>query len=119
MTQHDDFGDAEHATAEVRHVVPAIVERIGAPMRGVFTVKAPRRAYLVEQDITSERDDGGTWKESRGVIGRGQLHILAGEGGAGKGRWLLTIAAALAASDAPRPKDPDVLWEPGADTRLW
>ena len=116
MTTTDDgFGEAEQATAEVRPVVPAIVERIGAPMRGVFTKPAHRRAYLVEQDITSERDDGGTWKESRGVIGRGQLHILAGEGGAGKGRWLLTIAAALAASDAPRPKDPDVLWEPGAD----
>jgi len=115
MTQHD-FGDAEHATAEVRHVVPAIVERIGAPMRGVFTKPAPRRAYLVEQVVRFTDDDGDTKRiERHGVIGRGQLHILAGEGGAGKGRWLLTIAAALAASDAPRPKDPDVLWEPGAD----
>jgi hypothetical protein len=117
MTTTDDgFGEAEQATAEVRHVVPAIVERIGAPMRGVFTKPAPRRAYLVEQVVRFTDDDGDTKRtETRGVIGRGQLHILAGEGGAGKGRWLLTIAAALAASDAPHPKDPDVLWEPGAD----
>ena len=117
MTTTDDgFGEAEQATAEVRPVVPAIVARIGAPMRGVFTKPAPPRAYLVEQVVRFTDDDGDTKRtEVRGVIGRGQLHILAGEGGAGKGRWLLTIAAAIAASDAPRPKDPDVLWEPGAD----
>jgi len=113
MTKHqpptdDDLNDLDEGL-QPKPVVPAIVERIGAPMRGVFTKPAPRRAYLVEQDITSEREDGKTWKESRGVIGRGQLHILAGEGGAGKGRWLLTIAAALAASDAPHPPAPDVI----------
>ncbi len=107
MTQHDDdFGDAEHATAEVRPKVPPIVERIGAPMRGVFTVPAIRRAYLVEQVESFTDDDGNTKRiERRGVIGRGQVHILAGEGGAGKGRWLLTIAAALATSASRR--DPD------------
>lgn len=111
-----DFGEAEQATAEVRPKVPAIVERIGAPMRGVFTKPAPRRAYLVEQVVRFTDDDGDTTRtEIRGVIGRGQVHILAGEGGAGKGRWLLTIAAAIAASDAPRPRDSEVLWEPGAD----
>ena len=116
-TTTDDFGEAEQARRDGvgKPKVPAIVERIGAPMRGVFTVKAPRRAYLVEQVVRFTDDDGDTTQtEIRGVIGRGQVHILAGEGGAGKGRWLLTIAAAIAASDAPRPKAPDVLWEPGA-----
>ena len=43
--------EKEHATAEVRPKVPEIVERIGAPTRGVFTTPAPRRAYLVEQVV--------------------------------------------------------------------
>jgi len=113
MTQHDDdFGDAEHATAEVRPKVPAIVERIGAPTRGVFTTPAPRRAYLVEQVARFTDDDGNTKRiERHGVIGRGQLHILAGEGGSGKGRWLLAIAAALAASASRRDPDPAAMCE--------
>jgi hypothetical protein len=113
-TMDDDFGDAEHATAatspeapETVAKVPEIVARIGAPPRGAFTRPAPRRSYLVEQVIRSTDDDGRTtYTDTRGVIGRGQLHILAGEGGAGKGRWLLTIAAALAASDSPKQPDP-------------
>lgn len=114
-TETDDgFGDAEQADPPAK--VPEIVARIGAPPRGVFTKPAPRRAYLVEQVIRfgGDDEDDGQRVETRGVIGRGQLHILAGEGGAGKGRWLLTIAAALAASDAPKPLSPDVIMEQGA-----
>ncbi len=112
MTTMDDdgFGDAEQATAEGRPKVPEIVARIGPPPRGAFTRPAPRRSYLVEQVIRSTDEDGRTtYTDTRGVIGRGQLHILAGEGGAGKGRWLLTIAAALAASDSPKLPDPAAL----------
>ena len=106
----DGFGDPEQGMAEIGPKVPEIVARIGPPPRGVFTKPAPRRAYLVEQIVSFDVDEV-TRKESRGVIGRGQLHILAGEGGAGKGRWLLTMAAALAASDAPKPPSPDVIMD--------
>jgi hypothetical protein len=109
-TQDDGFGDAEHATATptppAPPKVPDIVQRIGPPPHGMFTKKAPRRSYLVEQHV-----DGAA--EPRGVIGRGQLHILAGEGGAGKGRWLLTIATALAAGDPRREAAPDNMLDIG------
>lgn len=116
-TQDDGFGDAEHATATppppAPPKVPDIVQRIGEPPRGVFTKAAPRRAYLVEQVITYDDGEGVPHTETRGVIGRGQLHIIAGEGGAGKGRWLLAIAAALAAGDSRREPDPEAIYDPG------
>lgn len=87
--------------------VPDLVDGIGGPPVGAFSRKAPQREYLVAQ-----KREGG---EVRGVIGRGQVHILAGEGGAGKGRWLLTIAAALAAGDRRREPDPEKDLDIGRD----
>lgn len=78
----------------------ALIARIKSPPAGCFTKPAPRRSFLVEQVKQYEGDNGRKSEEIRGVIGRGQVHILAGEGGAGKGRWVMSIATALAAGDA-------------------
>lgn len=91
MTDGLDDLDAEERRREQATKPPdSLISRIREPPRGALTRSAPRRTFLVEQV------DGG---ERRGIIGRGHVHLLAGEGGAGKGRWILSVAAAIAAGE--------------------
>jgi hypothetical protein len=79
--------------ATARPTLPAIIP----PPSGVLSRTPPQRDYLAWQQVPAQ--------PPRGVIGRGQLHMLAGEGGAGKGRWTMALAVALAAAPRPAPSE--------------
>lgn len=114
MSKLEDFdaaADEPLPTTTAKEAVPhsSIIDRIRQPDAGIFDRPPPERAWLVWQDIKHQSDDGKERIEKRGVIGRGLVHLLAGEGGAGKGRWLLTMATCMAS--APPKKEGSTIWE--------
>ena len=92
----DDDTPPTPATTEPAWTGPAadLIARHAKLPANVLSVKPPPRDWLAAQQLTN--DNGDDQKEVRGVLCRGSLHILAGEGGAGKGRWVTTMAAAIA-----------------------
>ena len=60
------------------------------------------REWLVTAHNTTNADHTHAPQSApAGVIARGELHLLAGEGGAGKGRWVTQVALGIAASEQP------------------
>ncbi len=83
----DDFA------AAVRSVLPQWHTQPPAP-----------REWLVaypDEDITAT--DAERARRRRGFLARGQMHLIAGEGGAGKGRLLMQLATCVAAAEGDRP----------------
>ena len=90
---------------------------------GLLTRPAPRREHVLVQRVTDENGNPkmvpvyspDSWtplkgpdgkdleqQETIGVLARGQLHMIAGAGGAGKGRWVMGVALGVACDVSER-----------------
>lgn len=75
---------------------PGFAEKVKPISLEWLDTEPPPRTWLATaQDEDTER----TFRRKRGFIARGELHVLAGEGGAGKGRWATQMALSIAASE--------------------
>lgn len=105
--------DADRRAAEVRELADRFAEQVQALGADWLDAPPTPREWLVtfaddEDDDDAprhpadERDDDAKLRRRRGLLARRELHVLAGEGGAGKGRLATQLALAVAASHEGR-----------------
>ena len=105
MTTTDDdidFGEAEHATAEVKPPpsFADMVQRVDAAW--CRTPPPPRQGLVSYQDDVEGSDSDEIKRRKRGFIARGEMHLLVGEGGVGKGHVVCQLATCLAGASPAR-----------------
>jgi hypothetical protein len=96
-TMNDDgFGDAEHATTEVKPP-PSFADMVQRVDAAWCSKPPPSRQWLVSyQDDVDGADSDEIKRRKRGFIARGEMHLLVGEGGVGKGHVVCQLATCLA-----------------------
>lgn len=71
----------------------------GVELSWLSSAPEPRDWLVTFQDEVEGTDDKEKRRRKKGFLARGQLHVLAGEGGAGKGRFAMQLALCIAAAD--------------------
>jgi hypothetical protein len=103
----DNIGaDDERATPPpAGETTPAFKDRVRGFDAGWLLTPPKARNWLVTfQDPSEGGSDEERKRRRRGLIARGELHVLAGEGGVGKGRFAVQLGLAIAAqAGAPKP----------------
>lgn len=98
----DGFGDAEQATAEVKPP-PSFADMVQRVDAAWCRTPPPPRQWLVSYQDDVEGDDADEIKRrKRGFIARGEMHLLVGEGGVGKGHVVCQLATCLAGASPAR-----------------
>ena len=98
----DGFGDAEQATAEVKPPL-SFSDKVQRVDLAWCSKPPPPRQWLVSYQDDVEGADGDEIKRrKRGFIARGEMHLLVGEGGVGKGHVVCQLATCLAGASPAR-----------------
>lgn len=96
--------DREHERQEqASKPAPAFKDQVRTLGGDWFQVPPKTREWLATFQDEVEGNEDEKKRRVHGLIARGELHILAGEGGAGKGRFALQLALCLAGAPNGKP----------------